>query len=163
AQHDKAAAPAGEAATPAPASGPSTASKESRTNCERYVGALAGREKNSALLKQSEVRSLAPRAAGLVTCSAVRAGSAEPCKLLEAARADGCGASRAVFHELRAYPNGRSYMFDDRKYQECKQNGGMPPVVCDALRKALRAGDPSLCVMEADFVALCRQAVKDGN
>jgi hypothetical protein len=131
--------------------------------CERYVAVLGGREKDAALAKQAEVRRLAARAPDLVSCGAVRADSDEPCKMLEQDAAEGCRTARAVFHEFRAYPNGRSYMFDDRKYQECKGSGGMPLVVCDALRKALRSGDPAHCTMEADFVALCRQGVKDGN
>ncbi len=158
------AAPAGSAATPAaPARLPSMTSKGSRADCERYVGVFAGSEKDAALLKRPEVRALAPKAIELVTCNAVRADSDEPCKLLEKDAAEACRAARAQFHEMRTYPNGRSYMFDDRKYQECKQSGGMPLVVCDALRKALREGDPAACAMQADFVALCRQGVKEGN
>ena len=150
---EKAAAPAGETA-PAP--------KVDSKKCEHYVAVLGG-EKDAAVAKEPEFRELAGRATDLVTCKAIRADSDEPCKLLEKDGADACRTTRATFHEMREYPNGRSYMFDDRKYQECKKDGGMPMVICDALRNALRTGDPSQCVMEADFVALCRQAVKAGN
>ena len=156
-------APAAGAGRPAaPASSPSKASKESRATCEHYVAVFAGREKDPTVLKKPEVQAFASHAVDLVTCNAVRADSDEPCKVLEK-MADGCKVTLSVFHEMRAYPNGRSYMFDDRKYEECKQSGGMPMVVCDALQKALRAGDADQCVMQADFAALCRKAVQEGN
>jgi hypothetical protein len=48
-------------------------------------------------------------------------------------------------------------MLDERKFEECKENKAMAPV-CDAVRKALRSGDPSQCVLNADFEAICRSA-----
>ena len=160
AEKPEAAPPAAAEKAAPPAATP--AAKPDAAKCERYVTALAGGEKDAAA-KQPEALGLGSQAVDLVTCNAVRADSDDPCKVLDKDQAEACRVTRATYHEIRAYPNGRSYMFDDRKYQECKQSGGLPVVVCDALRKALRAGDPSQCVMEADFVALCRQAVKDGN
>jgi hypothetical protein len=124
---------------------------------------LGGRDKDRALLKQPDVRALAAGAPDLVTCVAVRADSDEVCNLLDKAAAESCRSTRALFHELRAYPNGRSYMFDERRYRECKQPGGMPAAVCDALQKALRSGDANQCVVHADFEAMCREAARAGT
>ena len=158
-QAEHATRPAAEkAGEPAASASPSARkSTASRADCERYARALAGREKNPGLLKQPEVEAMAARSADLVTCSAVLADSDEPCKHLPEDRAEDCRKTRAVFHELRAYPNGRSFMFDERKFEECRQNAAMAPL-CDALRKALRSGDPSQCVLKADFEAICRAA-----
>jgi hypothetical protein len=160
---ERAAAPeasADDAGTPAAA--PSPAARKpaaSRADCERYARVLAGRDKDPELLKQAEAPATARRTANadLVTCTAVLADSDEPCTRLDKETADNCRRDRAVFHEMRAYPNGRSFMLDDRKFEECKQNAAMAPV-CEALRKALRSGDPSQCVLKADFEAICRSA-----
>lgn len=131
--------------------------------CPHFVGVLAGREKDAAVAKQPEFRAFAARVPELVTCGAVRTDSDDACKVLDKDDAETCRRSRATFHELRAYPKGRSYLFDETKYQECKQAGGMPAPVCEALRKALRSGDPNQCVTHADFVALCDDAVRAGS
>jgi hypothetical protein len=130
----------------------------SREDCERDARALAGGDKKSAA-KKSEVAGNATRDANtdLVTCTAVLADSDDPCTRLESESADNCRRDRAAFHEMRAYPNGRSFMLSDRKFEECKQNAAMAPV-CEAVRKALRSGDPSQCVLTGDFEAICRSS-----
>src|SRR4029453_12733245 len=99
-------APAEPAGNPA-GSGYPEASRASKTSaqCERDVGVLAGREKDPKLLKEPSVRALAARAPDLVTCAAVRADSGDACDLLEKGEAENCRTTRAMFHELRAYPN----------------------------------------------------------
>jgi hypothetical protein len=153
-----AAAPAGDKAGK-PAAGPSPIIQKgpTRADCERLAKVLAGKEKDADLLKQAGKPVGATRAANadLVTCTAVLADSDEPCARLDEEEAENCRRDRAVFHELRAYPNGKGFMLDDRKYEECKQNAALAPV-CDAVRKALRSGDPSQCVLKADFEAICR-------
>jgi hypothetical protein len=118
---------------------------------------LAGRDKDPALLKRVEVKAVGAPGVDLATCNAVLADSDEPCTRLDEDNAAHCRRDRAVFHELRAYPNGPSFMLDESKFEECKQNKAMAPV-CDAVRKALRSGDPSQCVLTADFEAICRSA-----
>ncbi len=142
-------------AKPAAAASPA-APKASRADCERDARALTGRDKDAAP-KPAGVMDPATRTANadLVTCAAVLADSDEPCTRLEKETADNCRKDRAVFHEMRAYPNGPSYMLDDRKFEECKKNAAMAPV-CEGLRKAFRSGDPSQCVLTADWEAICR-------
>jgi len=145
-----------------PAAGPSPAAAipaPSRADCERLARALAGADKDPELLKKAGAPAPSARTANadLVTCTAVLADSDEPCTRLDQENADNCRRDRAVFHELRTYPNGRSYMFDDRKFEECKQNGPMAPL-CESLRNAFRSGDPGQCVLKGDFEAICRAA-----
>jgi hypothetical protein len=160
-------APAEPAGAPKASGSPDAARSKSAAQCEHDVGVLAGREKDPKLLKEPGIRSLAARAPDVVTCAAVRADSDDACGLLEKEAGDSCLSTRAIFHELRAYPNGRSYLFDERKYRQCKQQGvqkgGMPVQVCDALQKALRSGDPAQCVINADFAAVCREAARAGT
>jgi hypothetical protein len=142
-----------------PAAGPSPIIQKglSRANCERLAKVLAGKEKDPDLLKRAGEPVGAARAASsdLVTCMAVLADSDEPCTRLGKEEADNCRHDRATFHELRTYPNGKGFMLDERKYEECKQNAALAPV-CDTVRKALRSGDPNQCVLKADFEAICR-------
>lgn len=151
-----AAAPAA-AAPGKPAASPSPAKKASRPECEALARALAGKGDASDLPSKDTAQGTATRTANadLVTCMAVLADSDEPCARLDQENADNCRRDRAAFHELRSYPNGKSFMFDDRKFEECKQNALMAPV-CETLRKAFRAGDPKQCVLNADFEAICR-------
>src|SRR5881628_2786017 len=59
--------PAEPAGTPAASGSPGTpASSKSRSQCDRDVGVLAGRDKDRTLLKQPDVRALAARAPDLV-------------------------------------------------------------------------------------------------
>ena len=129
-----------------------------RAECEKLAKVLAGKDKDPELLKRAGAPSETMRAsnADLVTCTAVLADSEEPCARLSEGDAD-CRRDQAKFHELRAYPNGKGFMLDDRKFEECKKNTAMAPV-CETVRKALRAGDPSQCVFTADFEAICRSA-----
>ena len=149
-------APGAGAGAPAGSQSPAApASNTSRADCERYARVLSGRQQDATLLKQPDVKALATRSADLVTCTAVRADSDEPCKVMGEDNAKDCRATRALFHEMRAYPKGRSFMLDERKFQECKQNADMAPV-CEAVRKALRSGDASQCVIQTNFESLCR-------
>lgn len=149
--------PADKGDQPAAAASPIAKKAPSRADCERMAQVLAGRDKDPELLKGASSGATATRNANsdLVTCTAVLADSDEPCTRLDPENADNCRRDRAVFHELRAYPNGKSFLLDDRKFEECRQNALMAPV-CEAMRKALRSGDPAQCVMNADFEAICR-------
>lgn len=140
-----------------PAASPAPVKKASRPECEARARALAGKGDDTDLPGKDATLGTAARTANadLVTCQAVLADSDEPCDRLDQENADNCRRDRAAFHELRSYPNGKSFMFDDRKFEECKQNALMAPV-CETLRKALRAGDPKQCALNADFEAICR-------
>src|SRR5437016_1899696 len=138
---------------PAPPSGattestvpPKEPSSQTRSACQRRVDVLSGRSKDRTLLSDPEVKSLAERSPELTICGAVAVDSGEWCKLLDKSRIDACHETYAIFHQLRAYPNGRSFMFDDRHFQECSQNAAVKPI-CEQIREALRAGDPNKCV-----------------
>jgi hypothetical protein len=146
---------ADEAVRPAAAAPSPVVPKVSRADCERDARALTSGDKGAK--KPAGAADPATRTANadLVTCTAVLADSDEPCARLDEESADNCRRDRAAFHEMRAYPNGPSFMLDDRKFEECKKNAAMAPV-CEAVRKALRSGDPKQCVLNADFEALCR-------
>jgi hypothetical protein len=132
------------------------ARKTTREECERYVGLLTGREKDRELLGQAEVKAVARQAADLVTCGAVRADWNEPCSLLtESGRGDDCRSARELYHELRAHPNGRSFMFNDQDFEKCTENPAMRPV-CETGRQAFISGDPNQCVIKADLETICR-------
>jgi hypothetical protein len=146
----------GSEAAPTPEAPAAAAGKTSRQDCERYVDALAGRDKDRALLRQPEVKAMAQRGAELVTCGAVRADSDAPCGLLDdKGSAEDCRGTRALFHELRTQPNGRSFMFDQHEFDKCAENAAMKPI-CEKARQAFMARDPNLCVFDADFDVICR-------
>jgi hypothetical protein len=62
---------------------------------------------------------------------------------------------RSIFNEIRAYPNGRSFLFDEIDYQDFKGIPALAPYT-DALRQALRSGDPNECAKTGDLKSMCR-------
>src|SRR5713101_4433412 len=87
-----------------------------RTVCARYVAAVAGHAPDDALLDNPEVRALAVQAPDLVMCGAVVHDSDAPCKRLlpeEHGPTTACRYMQSIFHELRTYPQGRSFLFDE--------------------------------------------------
>jgi hypothetical protein len=149
--------PGSETAGATPASTPDVAAR--RATCEEYVGALSGDPKRHALLESAEVQDLAKRTPDLLTCRAVKDDSDEPCKLLGDEKAiKSCRARRSIFHEWRAYPNGRAFMFNDVQFEDCRNFKAFEPY-CEAFRAAARAGDASKCTAVGEFQSLCRALI----
>jgi hypothetical protein len=65
-----------------------------------------------------------------------------------------CLQMRSIFHELRAYPGKRSFMFDEFERQQCRQVPAFT-TLCDGLQKALRAGTPKDCAEAGDGESIC--------
>jgi len=147
---------------PAPGTTPTTTPKpDTRTSdCERSVAALSGDPKENALLKAPDVQQLARGQAELLTCRAVKEDSDAACKLLGDWNAiKSCRAKRSIFHELRAYPNGRGFMFNDVQFEGC-QDAKETASYCEQVRAAARAGDASKCDAVGEFQSNCRALVK---
>jgi hypothetical protein len=168
-QRSLAQAPAGgtPVANPPAASEPAAATPEAtavntpdaaarRASCENIVAALSGESKHEALLKDPQVEALAKRVPDLLTCRAVKEDSDGPCKLLEDERAvRSCRAKQSTFHEWRAYPNGRAFMFNNVQFEDCGNFKPFAPY-CEGFRAAARAGDASKCKAVGEFESLCR-------
>jgi hypothetical protein len=114
-----------------------------RAECDGYLAVLSGRKEGSSLADEPELRHLAESAPDLVICAAVKGDS-------EAVLLADCLYLQAMFHELRTYPKGRSFMFTGMDYKQC-----MDRSVCDALRDALRSGDPKKCAQVGDGESIC--------
>ncbi len=154
------------ATTPAAKVSPSprpTPDETQRDTCRKYVAALSGDKDQKDLLEESEVQTLARQVPDLVFCGAVTADSDDICQVLAPGEkfrsltegpANICCAAWAQMHELRKYPKGRSYFFDDMQYQQCK---ALPSLAsfCDAFRDALRSGDPAQCASAGDLKSIC--------
>jgi hypothetical protein len=71
-----------------------------------------------------------------------------------------CRHTWSIFHELRTYPKGRSFLFDDVDYDGCKELPSRVPAfsatLCDAFREALRSGDVKKCDSVGDGAGICR-------
>jgi hypothetical protein len=122
------------------------------------VAVLSGKKKDDALLGDPKVKAVLARSFDLVACRAVAADSDEPCALVSEQR-DECRLLRGVFHELRANPQGRSYVFPDVKYEMCRSDPKLAPI-CDRLRDAARSGDPNECTGTGSQETDCRAALK---
>ncbi|HSP96102.1 MAG TPA: hypothetical protein VL049_02505, partial [Candidatus Dormibacteraeota bacterium] len=148
--------------TPTPAAStptPLDAAAVRQTTCESYVALLAGRKQDPTLFEQTAVQALAAQAGDLVTCGAVVSESDAPCEKLlptEHGPSKNCLQMRAVFHELRTYPQGRSFMLDDIDWAEFQPLREMIPAAFDGLRAALRAGDVAQCEQAGDLRGICR-------
>jgi hypothetical protein len=130
-----------------------------RALCERYVALVSGRERDLALLDNPEIKALASQAPpDLIMCGAVAADSDVLCKRLmplEHGPSMACRHTQAIFHELRTYPNSRSFMFDDLQWEEC-HHPSLAPALCDSFRQAMRSGDAKDCAQTGDFEPICR-------
>jgi hypothetical protein len=129
------------------------------SDCKRSVAALSGDPKEQALLNAADVKDMAKGQGDLLTCRAVKEDSDAPCRLLgDESAIKSCRALRSIFHELREYPNGRAFMFNDVQFEECQN---FPPLAahCDQFRAAARAADASKCAALGDFQSNCRALI----
>lgn len=131
---------------------------KARAACEAHAKAILGQSKDPQALNDPGVRAMALSNADLVICSAVLNDSDALCKRFypnDSGPSGACLQLRAVFHELRTQPQKRTFMFDDRDWQQCRgieALGGF----CDSLRAALRSGDPKECAKVVDAEGICR-------
>ena len=133
-----------------------------RTTCEGFVATLAGRQPNATLFDDPALQRLAKEVPDLVTCGAVVSESDAPCeKLLPVGQGPSmmCLHMRAIFHELRTYPQGRSFMFDEQDWAEMQPLRARIPAAFDALRAATRSGDVAQCEQAGDMRSICRAYV----
>src|SRR5262249_42208398 len=115
------AAPPSAPATPLPTPNAGAANSA----CEGYVAVLSGKKQDKALLATPEVQKLAAGAQDLVACGAVMLDSDEFCKQLGKDKVTTCRDRWSIFHELRAHPDGRGFIFTDFEYETCRTSG--PP------------------------------------
>lgn len=124
------------------------ARKRAESVCPGAVAALAeGREvapSPSLPLDAPEVkRALAETARAFASCRAVAADDDAPCARLAGDKERAfCRDRRARFHAARA-SSSAPLVLGDEALARCKK--AVPGSACDALRDALRAGNPSLC------------------
>ena len=149
--------------SPGTPSAPAPDPEARAADCKRYVAALSGDPKEKALLNDVAVKELAREQVELLTCRAVKEDSEAPCKLLEGKDAQdaikSCRAMRSIFHEIRTYPQGRAFMFNDIQFEGCRD---FEPTAshCDRFRAAARAGDASKCDALGEFQSNCRALIK---
>lgn len=135
---------------------------EPRVACEGYIATLTNRDQDPGLLDNPGIRAIARALPDLVICAAVVRDSDEPCnRLLPAEQGPGgaCRHARSIFHELRTYPTGRSFMFDDLDWEGCYYMNIGPTTACDAFRDALRSADAKKCAAAGDGQSICRAFV----
>jgi len=150
---------------------PDATTASQRQLCERYIAVLSGRERNEEMLEDPPLRALAAQVPALVTCGAVAADSFALCKLVsqwrtctdctpvgdaspKGASPKGCHRMLFIFHELRAHPDGRSFMLPFTR-EECATLGDLA-ANCVAFVDALRAGNASACGSAGAFQSLCQ-------
>jgi hypothetical protein len=129
-----------------------------RATCEHYIATLSGREQDAALMNNPEVQGLVGQVPDLVICGAVWRDSEDVCqKLMPMDRGPNmeCRRTWSIFHELRAYPSGRSFVFDDIDRQECIFSDA-GPTGCDAFLAAMRSGDVKNCEATGGAQSICR-------
>ena len=159
------AAPGTPAGTPAGAPTLSIAEASARRAlCDSYIAVIAGRVEDAALREKADVQALAMREPDVATCGAVAADSDAPCRVFvgtsEEVRGNrkDCIGNWSIFHELRAFPKGRGYMFDEALMDDCRHFGSMA-TVCEPFRDALRSGDPEQCAKAGALQWVCRAYV----
>lgn len=127
--------------------------------CEGFVAILAGRQPKAALPDDDALRMLAGAQADLIACGAVVSDSAAPCQTLlpvERGPSKMCLHMHAIFHELRTYPQGRSFLLDEVDWAELQPLRERMPAAFDALRAATRSGDAAQCEQAGDMRSICR-------
>ena len=130
-----------------------------RAACESAITVLAGRDTNPAALDNPEVVALATGAPDLVVCGAVATDTVARCtRLMPDDRGPGgaCRALVSVFHELKTHPKSHSFLITEDDGKELERISVPPPAVWDAVRKAVRAGDPKECAAAGDLASVCR-------
>lgn len=124
--------------------------------CADFVAVLSGRKQDAAMLAKPELRAIA--SADLIMCGAVFSDSDDLCNRLmpfEQGPGGACLQTRALFHELRAYPGKPSFMFDEFHWKQWRS----APVLteyADAMQQALRAGKREDCDRVGDGASICR-------
>lgn len=146
-----------------PAAPPLSADSAAKVSaCEKYVAVLSGRKQDPALLDNAELKGLGIQATDLVTCGAVLSDSDVLCTRLipvEHGPTKMCLHMRAMFHELRAYPQGRSFMLNDVDWEDMRPLRERAPAAMDAFRDALRSADAAKCAQAGDLQSICRAYV----
>lgn len=117
---------------------PTIAQAESAADCERVVAALAGR---GGSIKTPQAEGLARAVPELPLCGAVLSDSKAPCAAL-GSEAGNCENRWFVFHDLRANPKGRGFVFPE--FQNCASDPNLAKY-CKGLREAAMSGDPDKC------------------
>jgi hypothetical protein len=126
------------------------------STCDAYVAVWSGRDPDLAVVDTPAAKRLAP--ANLVICGAVYSDSDALCWRAMGRGAGPVGAclqTRALFHELRAYPGKPSLMFTEFEWQRTR---GVPALThfADALQQALRSGSMEDCERVGDGASICR-------
>jgi hypothetical protein len=152
------AAPA--AAPPATAAVAAADAGGAPSDCAAYAAVWAGRKQDPAIMANPEARKYA--AAELVMCGAVYSDSDDLCSRIMGVDEGPLGAclqTRALFHELRAYPGKPSFMFTEFEW---KRTRGIPALTqfADSLQQALRSGKPEDCDKVGDGASICRAYMK---
>jgi len=143
---------------PAAAPAPPTPDAAKGAACKGYVAVLSGRKQDPAVLDNPDLRALAAQSPDLVTCGAVLSNSDVLCnRLMPTEHGPGkmCSQMRAIFYELRTYPQGRSFLFADVDWQEWQPIHVLAPPAVDAFRDAMRAGDAKKCAQTGDLQSIC--------
>lgn len=133
-----------------------TSKGDAKASCQRYLGILAGRQQDGALLHNAEAQSIARLAPDLTTCGAVARDSDEPCNLLGDPEKNACRGNRGIYHELRKSEK-RVSIFGDVVFEDCRADKQLAPY-CETLRAATRSGDAKKCPPQ-NLGAYCRAAI----
>jgi hypothetical protein len=129
-----------------------------RADCEKAVALLSSGQLDRGALS-SDAKTLAQDAPDLLTCRAVKDDSDAPCKVLTKDDAIAqCRETRSMFHEVRANPKGRGFMFSDVQAEECEKNP-MLQQYCAQFRDAARAADASKCASLGALAPNCRALI----
>lgn len=152
------------ASAPTPPAAPTLSIAEQsarRAVCDRWIAVIAGRLHDAALLAHPDVQALAMQEPDVATCGAIAADTKAPCAVfvgsteeIRGNRKD-CIGAWSIFHELRAFPKGRGYMFDEAQVDDCKGFAPMAPL-CEPFRDALRSGEPAECAKAGALAPVCR-------
>jgi hypothetical protein len=132
-----------------------------REKCKAAAEAFGKRAADKAQLDTEEARSIANDNPQLVFCHAVLTDSDQPCKQFfpeEHGPSAACLEFRALFHELRTYPDKPTYLFTDYDWERCRSSADLRDT-CDKLRNALRSGTEASCAGIGIGEPLCRAAI----
>lgn len=153
-------APEGQAAAVATSVVAAVDAGKKPTECEGFIAVLSGRKLDPALLDNADLKAFAMTAPpDLIVCGAVRNDSDELCTRFfatERGPSKMCPQMRAIFHEVKTYPQGRSFLLSEVDWEDFKLLREQNPAALDGLRAALRAGDANTCAQAGDLESICR-------